>query len=72
LQLGGDTLIATTGMTSEDILVGGDLGLTGVTAAGAQAGTLLNSVAAGNPGIYFKVYNPANNKWYAVPGWEIP
>jgi hypothetical protein len=49
---------------------GGNIVWTPLQAAGALAGTLANSVALGDPAVYFKVKNGAN--FYAVPGWLIP
>ena len=83
LQLGGHVLVATGhSLTSEDILLGGDLEIDGLAyfdsdivlsqtqAAGALAGTLTNSVATGDPTIWAKIKIGAS--YYAVPGWLIP
>ncbi len=42
----------------------------GTQTAGALTGTLLTSVASGNPTVWFKIKSGAS--YYAVPGWLIP
>ena len=71
LQLGGDTLATTTTLTSKDIYIGGEIGFSSTTAAGAQAGTISNMPTVGNPGKLFKAYDSAGAAW-AIPAWAIP
>jgi hypothetical protein len=65
---------AGTGTDNIDLLLvpagTGAVGIGSTTTAGAQTGTLTNSVAAGNPAVWFKIKSGAS--YYAVPGWLIP
>ncbi len=48
----------------------GAVGIEGLQTAGALTGTLLTSVATGNPTVWFRIKN--GSSYYAVPGWLIP
>jgi hypothetical protein len=65
---------AGTGTDNIDLLLvpagTGAVGIGSTQAAGALTGTLTNSVATGNPTVYFKIKSGAS--YYAVPGWLIP
>ncbi len=72
LVLGGTVNPASTNLVSTDVIIAGNIGLSQTQAASNQAGLLATVHTAGNPGIYFKVIDPATGTAYAVPGWAIP
>lgn len=61
---------STTNLSLASLTIGGSLVLTENVAAGAEAGTISNVPTAGNPAVFFSIFDGATE--YAVPGWAVP